>query len=201
MQFRAHPIIDQQHGGLVVATITVPQNWRVTSRVEWQYGDVSHPVRATGRAEAPDGSAWVEYFPIEVFYWLEPVRSPVPVGTRNLGMIHAPNIRLQDAMQHFVVAPYRGRMQNLQVVGTRPVRGLAEAFHLPPAPGEAMAVRLRYIVGGHTADEDVFAMLGSGNRIPYTGPQGTWYESHRPLTFAHAVGATDGKLESLYPLH
>src|SRR5262249_19233328 len=97
-------------------------------------------------------------------------------------------------------AASRGRMQNLQVVGTRPVRGLAEAFHVPPAPGEAMAVRLRYSVGGHTADEDVLAMLGSGNRIPYTGPQGTWYESHRPLTFAHAVGATDGKLESLYPL-
>jgi len=47
-------------------------------------------------------------------------------------------------------------------------------------------VRLRYGVGSRTADEDVFAMLGSGNRIPYTGPQGTWYESHRPLLFARA---------------
>jgi hypothetical protein len=142
MQFRLHRVIDQQQGGLVVATIVVPQNWRVASRVEWNYQDVSHPVRAMARAEAPDGSAWVEYFPIEISYWLEPVRSPVPLGARSLGMIHAPHIRVQDAMQHFVLAPYRGRMPALQVVSTRSVTGLAEAFGLPPSPGEAMAVRL-----------------------------------------------------------
>jgi len=200
MQFRTHAIIDQQQGGLVLATITVPQNWTVNSRVEWRYGDVSHPVRAAARAEAPDGSAWVEYFPVELFYWLEPVRSPVPVGGRTLGMIHVPNIRLPDAMQRFVITPYRGRMQGLQVVGTRPVKGLPEAFHLPPTPGEGMAVRLRYTANGRPVDEDVFGMLSSGNRVPYTGPQGTWYESHRPLILVHAVGATDGKLQSMYPL-
>jgi hypothetical protein len=200
VQFRVQPIVDEQQGGLVVATITVPQSWTVQSRVVWKYEDASHPVRAAARAEAPDGSAWVEYFPNEVFYWLEPVRSPVPVGGRSLGMIHAPNIRLPDAMRHFVIAPYRGRMERLEVVGTRPVRGLPEAFHLPPSPGEAMAVRLRYVVAGHTVDEDVYGMLGSGNRIPYTGPQGTWYESHRPLVLTHAVGAIDGKLDGLYPL-
>jgi hypothetical protein len=67
MQFRVHPIVDQQQGGLVLGTITVPQSWKVTSRVEWKYADVSHPVRAMAPAEAPDGSAWVEYFPVEIF--------------------------------------------------------------------------------------------------------------------------------------
>lgn len=200
MQFRVHPIYDQQHGNLVVATITVPVHWRVASRVEWRYGDVSSPVRAMARAEAPDGSAWVEYFPVEMFYWLDPVRAPVPVGDRALGMIHAPQIRLQDAMQHFVVAPYRGRMPNLQVVNTRPVRGLPEAFRLAPTPGEAMAVRLRYAAGGRVAEDDMYAMLGAVSRVPYTGPQGTWYESHRFLILAHSIGATDGRLDSMYPL-
>ncbi len=32
------------------------------------------------RAEAPDGSAWVEYFPIEIFYWLEPRNPNVGAG-------------------------------------------------------------------------------------------------------------------------
>ena len=61
-------------------------------------------------------------------------------------------------------------------------------------------MRLRYVVNGRTADEDVYAMLGQGERVPYTGPQGTWYESHRPLILAHAVGATDGNLDRMYPL-
>lgn len=200
MQFRVHPVHDQQHGGLVVGTVTVPAHWRVSSRVDWNYGDIDNPVRSMVRAEAPDGSAWVEYFPVEIFYWLDPVRAPVAVGARSLGMIHAPHIRLPDAMQHFVVAPYRGRMPNLQVVSTRPVNGLLQAFRLPPAPGEAMAARLRYGLNGRVADEDMYAMLSAGNRVPYNGPQGTWYESHRPLILAHAVGATDGRLESMYPL-
>ena len=139
-------------------------------------------------------------FPSSSFYWLDPVPAPVPVGARGLGMIHAPNIRIGDAMQHIVVGPNRGRMPGFTVVNSRPVKGLPEAFGLPPTPGEGMAVRLRYSAGGATADEDVFGFLGSGNRVPYTGPQGTWYESHRPLVLAHAVGATGGKLEGMYPL-
>ena len=200
MQFRVQPIVDKQQGGLVLATITVPQDWKVTSKVEWNYQNVSAPVRATVRAEAPDGSAWVEYFPVELFYWLDPVQSPIPIGGRSLGMIHRPHIEIGEAMQHFVIAPYRGKEPKLQVVGSRPIGGLAEAFGLPPTPGEAMGVRLRYMLGDKPVDEDVYALLGSTIRIPYTGPQGTWYESHRQLLFVHSMGATNGKLESLRPL-
>ena len=200
IQFRVQPIIDKQQGGLVLATITVPQDWKVVSQVEWNYQNVSHPVRATARAEAPDGSAWVEYFPVELFYWLDPVQSPMPIGGRSLGMIHRPHIDIREAMQRFVVAPYRGRAPQLQVVGVKPVSRLAEAFGSPPTPGEAMAVRLRYVVGDKTVDDDVYGLLGSANIIPYTGPQGTWYESHRPLLYVHSMGATNGKLDSLHPL-
>src|SRR5215475_11935741 len=73
MKFHREPVIDKQQGGLVVSTIAVPDGWKMTSNVVWNYKDVSHPVRAGGRVEAPDGSAWVEFFPVEIFYWLEPV--------------------------------------------------------------------------------------------------------------------------------
>src|SRR5262245_29532585 len=45
MQFRTERIIDTQQGGLVLATISVPLQWRVNSQVLWNYQDVSHPVR------------------------------------------------------------------------------------------------------------------------------------------------------------
>jgi hypothetical protein len=77
MQFRVHPIVDRQQGRLVFAPITVAQSGKVANRVEWNYQDVSHPVRAIARAEAPDGAAWVEHFRIEIFYWLEPVPAPM----------------------------------------------------------------------------------------------------------------------------
>jgi hypothetical protein len=200
LRFRAYEVRDEQQGGLVVSRIMVPEQWKATSKVVWNYGDVSLPVHAWARVESPDGSAWVEFFPYEVFYWLEPVRAQVALGARNLGMIHVPNIQLNDAMKHFVLAPYRSKMPGFQAGASRPVNGLAQALGRNGESGPAMATRIRYMVNGKPADEDVYAMLGQGNRIPYTGPQGTWYESHRPLMFAHAVGATNGQLDAVYPL-
>ena len=202
MQFRTHQIIDQQQGGLVLGTVTVPEQWRVNAMVQWRYGDVSLPVRAALRAESPDGSAWVEFFPRELFYWLEPDRSPVAVGVRTLGMIHAPNITARDAMQHFLLGQHRGRMSSFQVVGSRQVDAgrLLAAFGAPSAAGEAYSYRVRYLVNGRPVDEEIFGLLTARNRIPYSGPQGTWYESHRGLILGHAIGATEGRLESAYPL-
>ena len=82
LQFRTERIVDAQQGGLVFATITVPAQWRVSSQVLWNYSDVSLPVRTFVRVESPDGSAWVEFFPFETFYWLEPVTSPVALPPR-----------------------------------------------------------------------------------------------------------------------
>ena len=200
--FRTHPVTDTQQGGLVVATIDVPVDWRVDSRVEWRYGDVSLPVRVSLRAQAPDGSAWVEFFPRETFYWLEPVRAPVAVGGRALGMIHLPGVTVEPAIQRFVIDAYRGRMPGLRVVGSQPMdpASLSAAFRLPALTGEARSVRLQYQVEGRPAEEDVYALLAPTQRIPYTGPQGTTYESHRHLLMLHSIGATDGLLAQRYPL-
>jgi hypothetical protein len=203
MQFRTERILDPQQGNLLAATISVPAQWRLTSQIIWNYKDVSQPVRSFVRVESPDGSAWVEFFPIEVFYWLDPNISPVAQGTRTLGMIHGRGINVVDALKHFVVQPYRSRNPNLQIVSTSPLdpARLAQAFgNTGAVQGEAAMMRLRYTRNGQVADEDIFALLGSGNRIPYTGPQGTTYESHRPLVYVHALGATNGQLQSMYPL-
>ncbi|MGE3924631.1 MAG: hypothetical protein AB7G13_17000, partial [Lautropia sp.] len=197
------PIIDRQQGGLTVGTIAVPAGWRVDSTVEWRYGDVSMPVRVALRAEAPDGSAWVEFFARELFYWLEPVRSPVNVGGRSLGMVHLPGVTVEQAMQRFIVGAYRGKAPGLRVVSAQSIdpAGLAAAFQASaPAGSDAQMWRLQYQAGGRTVDEDVFGLLTARNRIPYTGPQGTWHESHRLLILPHAIGATDGRLGALYPL-
>ena len=202
LAFRTEAVVDRQQGGLVLATLALPAQWRLQSQVLWNYNDVSQPLRVFARAESPDGSAWVEFFPIEVFYWLDPPLMQQPFGARSLGMIYAPHITVRQAVQQFVIGPYRGRNPGLQVVEVAPVDAarLASAFGHPPSPGEALRVRLRYIRNGQPADEDVFAMVGAGNRVPYTGPQGTTYESHRPLVYAHALGATNGQLQSVYPL-
>ena len=125
---------------------------------------------------------------------------------RGLGMIHAPNVRLQDAMRQFVIPTYRGRMPSLQVVSSRPVHGLPEAFRLPPSPGEAMAVRLRYAVGGTiTASNDatLFAMLAQRQSHSVHGaaaPRGERVPPGRSSS-THAIGAyPTASCSGMYPL-
>ena len=77
---------------------------------------------------------------------------------------------------------------------------LAAAFSEPPVPGEAVGMRITYVANGRPVEEDIYGLARRGNRIPYTGRQGTTYENHRVLVFAHALGANAGMLDSMYPL-
>jgi hypothetical protein len=199
-RFRSETIVDTQHGGLVAMRYSVPEDWRATSSLTWTYSDFSLPVRIGARAEASDGSAWVEIFPSEVFFWLQPALAPVPYGQYSLGLIHWPDIGAVDALQRFVVLRYRGQMQNLRLVGWRPVPDLARALGEPAQAGESIAIRIAYQLDGQPVDEEFYALLGEGNRVPYHGPYGTTYEFHRPLTYVHSIGAKGGTLESRYPL-
>lgn len=70
LAFRVQPITDPQLGHLTIGTIAVPEQWRVKQSVQWRLQDVSQPLHVYARAESPDGSMWVEFFPLEVFYWL-----------------------------------------------------------------------------------------------------------------------------------
>ena len=57
IQFRVHAIIDEQQGGLVLGTITVPVHWNVSSRVQWNYGDVSRPATRLGSSSSRSSSS------------------------------------------------------------------------------------------------------------------------------------------------
>ena len=205
IKFRKHAVIDEQQGGLVMATFMVPEQWKVTSKVRWNYADSSFPVRSMARIESPDGSAWVEFYPAEVFYWLEPaVGQKQAYGSRSLGMTYAPGIQIQQALQQFVLAPNRGKMANLQIVESRPIdaRRFAAAFNFNSnESGQAMATRVRYTLNGRPVEENFYALLNEGNRVQGPpGPLGIAYERHRPLWLAHCLGATDGNLQSVLPL-
>ena len=198
--FHPYAVVDRTQGGLRVSTFAVPDGWTATSSVNWNYAATSWPVLVGARFAAADGSAWLELFPAECFYWTEPADRSTRVGGKSLGMIHRPGITAAEAMKAFVIGRYRGRVQNLRLAGMRPIGNIAAALRKPPLPGESVAARVRYTENGHTVDEEFFLLLSQPNRIPYHGPQGTSYENHRVLAYVHSMGARDGQLDGLHPL-
>ncbi|MBK9063559.1 MAG: hypothetical protein IPL89_10245 [Acidobacteria bacterium] len=196
--FHGWPVADRQQGGLAVGYFAVPDGWNAAARTEWAYANSSWPFQWSAKIAAPDGSAWLETYPAECFYWLEPPDRSTRVGAKSLGMIHRPGIGAKDAMT-WLIARARPGARNFHVVGFRPIPNLAVALGKPAFPGDSVAARVRYEQDGHPVDEEFFLVLG-GNRIPYHGPQGTSYENHRILAYAHSMGARDGRLDALHPL-
>ena len=198
VKFRVQEVADKDQGGLIAVRFAAPQDWKASGLLEWRYNDLYTPVRFSSRAESPDGSAWIETYPAELFFWLDPRWDNFKGGT--VGGIHQTNVTIQQAMQRYVIQRYRGKEKNLQILGYRPVSNLAKALNQPAISGEGIDFRVRYESGGETVDEEFFGLMTPKVTIPYHGPQGTTYEYHRTLALVHSIGAKGGKLESVRPL-
>ena len=199
-KFRVQEVIDQKQGGLVGLRYAVPQDWKAGGRFNWNYSDLYTPLHVSTRAEAPDGNAWLETYPAELFYWLDPRWDNYNPNAPSIGGIHHKNIRLVEAMQRYIIARYRGRESNLQLLGVRPVANLPQAVGQPATEGSGVCMRIRYQSGNDTVDEEFYGFMSKVVTIPYTGPQGTTYEYHRYMSLVHSMGAKNGKLESMRPV-
>ena len=203
IKFRIQEAADRDQGGMIAVRFAVPQDWKADGHVEWRYNDLYTPVRFSSRAESPDGSAWIETYPAELFFWLDP-RWDSMKGGGSVGGIHHANITIQQAVERYVIQGYRGKEKNLRILGYRPVSNLAKALNQPAIAGDGIDFRVRYESGGQPVDEEFFALLTPKLTIPYHGPQGTTYEYHRTLALVHSIGAKGdakgGKLESVRPL-
>ena len=207
VNFRVQEVADKAQGGLIAIRFAAPQDWKANGLLEWHYNDLYTPVRFSSRAESPDGSAWIETYPAELFFWLDPRWDNFKQGANGSG-IHFTNVTIQQAMQRYVIQRYRAEVKNLKILGYRPVSNLAKALNQPSITGEGIDFRVQYESGGETVDEEFFGLMTPKLTIPYHGPQGTTYEYHRELALVHSIGAKrdakrdakGDKLESMRPL-
>jgi hypothetical protein len=202
-KFRPYDVNDPKQG-LVVSRLAVPQGWKTSSRVTWNYGDFYMPVRTSARLESPDGSSWIEFFPAEFFLWLDPAHDRAPIGRGGIGGIHDPNITLPAALVRYVIGPNRAHMKNLRVLGYRPVKNLPAAFPKAydpkqPLQGEGICMRVSYQLNGSPVDEEFYGFMTQTQVLTAPGPAHI-HEYHRLLLMAHSMGAKSGKLESVRPL-
>lgn len=185
---------------MVAAVIKMPADWRAQSNVIWNYQDTAFPVRVEARAESQNGDVWVQGFPTEMFYWLEPDYQPMRNGTRNLGMIRQTPLSAEEALLHYVVFPARGNYTNFRVVSSREISNLAKTLGDKPVSGQSVAIRVVYKRDGQPIEEEFYGMLSDTQSVPYHGPQGTTIEYHMWLQYVHSMGAAGNKLNSMKSL-
>jgi hypothetical protein len=200
-KFRSYEPFDQKQN-MIVSRLAVPQDWKATSRVVWNYGDFYMPVHSWAQIESPDGSSWIDFYPAEFFVWLDPAHDRAPIGRGGIGGIHDPNITLPVAMVRYVIGPNRTNVKNLRILGYRPVKDLPRAFpHVfdpkrPEPRGDGICMRVSYTLNGSPVDEEFYGFMPPAETIP----AGRMVEYHRQLLLVHSMGAKAGKLESVRPL-
>lgn len=205
-KFTPYEVIDQQQNNIVVSRIAVPEGWKTNSRVVWNYNDFYWPVYVSARTESPDGSSWIEFYPLDFFVWLDPAHDRAPIGPGNIGGIHHPNITLPEALARYVIAKNRSNTKNLHILGYRPVENLPRAFpklfdpKQPVPKGEGICMRVSYELNGSAMDEEFYAFMPPTDVIPSPGPRGTITEYHSRMILVHSMGAKVGKLEAVRPL-
>ncbi len=205
-KFVPYEVVDQKQGGMVVSRLAVPDGWKSSSRVVWNYNDFYLPVYVSARTEAPDGGSWIEFFPAEFFIWLDAAHDRAPLGRGGIGGIHDPNITLQRAMARYVIGPNRANVKNLKIVGSRAVNDLPKAFPKlfagSQVQGEGICMRVSYELNGSPVDEEFYGFMSALETInaPSPNPRMSMVEYHRRLFLAHSMGAKVGKLEAVRPL-
>lgn len=192
-RFAEHHIIDQQSGGMTVATFSHPADWRANSQVIWNMDDTGNPATVYAAAFNPRGSECFEFLPSQVFMWLEGDYGVVPVGQKSFGLVRMPPRPAPDALANLVIPAFRRDRQNLRVTGVQPAQNLWQLFNDEPPPNaQCVMARVEYEWQGRAFEEEFYGVYGWNQAM-----QLNWGFS-RLFCFRAARGLLDGAREKFW---
>ena len=158
-----------------VCSLSIPAGWRLQSQVRWDFSSANYPVHVRLRVDSPDGKTWVEFFPYEAVFSMQPPDPRLRRGTRAFGALYLPgglsgmsSLTGTQALQQLLVQPVRNTQPGFRIVSARPISDaqLARAFQRPDLHGEAATMRVQYTVGGSPVEEDFYALFKATTTIP-----------------------------------
>lgn len=152
-------ILDPQHGGLVVSTFAHPSEWQASSQVIWNMQHTNVPAQVFAKTFNPNGMEAVEFFPMQIFYWIEGDVTRVQIGQNSHGMVRMPPRSASDALANLVIPVFRSDRQNFRVTGVQPMQNLSQIFNdPPPQQGESLMVRVEYQERGRAIEEEFYGV-------------------------------------------
>lgn len=172
-QMVQYQVIDEQQGGLLVATFAHPSGWRAGSKVMWNMQHTNQPAQVYAIAFNPDGVESFEFLPMQRFFWLEGDYGNVPIGQNAYGLVRMPPRPATDALVGLVIPHFRGDHQNLRIVGAHPVANLWQATKDPPPQyqAEGVVARVEYEEQGRAIEEEFYGVC---HWVPATGGALNW---------------------------
>lgn len=192
-------IVDRQQGGLVLGVVAVPEKWRYSPDVVWNYANISNPVTFSASAENPANAEAVFAYPNALFFYLRPATSYYVPGRNYGGLIFSGPQPPLSVLVAFI-RQARAGAPKLQFVGSKELPDLPAALKMPRSPNQrGLGVKVTYELNGKPVEEEFYAVFDS-IEIPYDGPQGRTYQINWGFTELHSFRAPLGTLDQRRPV-
>jgi len=192
---KLHQVIDQKHNSVVASVFEHPADWKAQSEVIWNFQNLTMPAIARALVSNPAGLEAVEFFPGELFFWVEPNYGYYQPGQVIQGVACLPPMKAVEAMTNWVIPKHR-RRPGVRVVGGGVVPQLAQKIGLRPTePTEDVCVKLEYPENGRLMEEELYGVKTAQN-VPYHGPQGMMMQTNWGFERLFSFRAEKGALEA-----
>lgn len=200
-RFLSHQIVDQQHRGMIAAMFEYPPAWQATSRVTWNFQNVSQALTVYAAAYNPNGMEWLEMLPVESFCWIEPNYGFYQQGQSHLGQVYMRPMTALDTMARWVIPKYRGNRRNVQITVANQVPDLPRwlNFNTEGAPAESVVVRIEYNENGKLIEEEFYGVKIQRDCPPTYGAAGPLYQTNWGFARLFCFRAEKGTLDALRP--
>jgi hypothetical protein len=158
---------DPAHGNMTVATIRLPEKWKLDSKVEWHYDWIENPIRSSARAMNPDNSEAFFLYPLLRFESIEVApqyrqyvrgKQSQPGERMSTGAISMPVQPPLQALAMFI-KQVRPDAVNFKWIGQQDLPGLAQALKLDPLPNDhGVGIKIGYDLNGQAVEEAFFGV-------------------------------------------
>jgi hypothetical protein len=216
---KPHFIIDTMFGNTPVASFEVPTDWRVSSGLQWVFGqvvdpanDFAYPVNMWARAEDPNGDAALERFPEMNFYFVPQAMFSGGLGglfsnlmgqaaqqNRLCGATSSPPMAGAEAVVKFLLPRCRAGLPDLRVVGQFDPREYAALVPSNPATHpEPVGLRIEYSAHGKQYEEEIYAIKTQWDVQNYGG-MGMMVQTNWQISMSAGLRAVKGTLAQRRP--
>lgn len=143
-----HEVIDKEGTGLVASTYLLPSDWTEQTRLYWEYGDATLPIRLKGTMQSASGDMGIQIFPDVRAVW-----SSGPTGTSG----YQPPRDIISGMKDLIAVERKGK--NIQYVDQKIINNANQNTAQGHQTYQAGVIRIEYPENGKSIEEEFYGNI------------------------------------------
>jgi hypothetical protein len=195
-------IYQDPQAGMEAFRLLIPKGWNGEGAIQWS-ANPALPAQSQFRFYNPKSSEEFNLFPTQSYFWTNNrmFLTTNPPGTVRFGTWVAEPVNLPTAFRQFVLANFRNRITDLQILVEKPVPELVELAKGEPTPGvnavaEGGKIRVQYNDHGNAMEEEFYSVVSQFvTPMPASVMSGGYYINYWFIDYTFSFKAARGQLE------